>query len=119
MDDVPRHQIPQRYLAGLAIPNDGGGDVDHGLELGGRRVRAGLLPEAEHDAQQYHHGHHGSGARVAGGEGNRRESRQQDHQRIADDFQKADEPALRLFLRDFIRTRRGRPLFGFGLRQAR
>jgi len=39
--------------------------VDHGLELRRRRVRAGLLPEAESHAQHYHHGDHDAGSRVA------------------------------------------------------
>ena len=56
----------------LAIPNDGGGHVDHGLELRRRRVRPGLLQEAEPDTEHHHGRHHGSGARVAGSEGNRR-----------------------------------------------
>ena len=49
-------------------------------------------------------------------EGNRRQSRQQDHQRVADDFQKAEGPALLPLLCDLIRTRRARPFFGISLR---
>ena len=45
--------------------------------------------------------------------------RQQDHQRVADDFQQADEPALPALLRHFIRPGRARALFGLRLRQAR
>ena len=118
MDDVSGHQVAERYLPRLAVANDGSGDVDHGLELGGSGVRTGLLPEAESHAQNHHHGHHGAGARVSGGEGYRRQSRQQNHQRIADDFQKADGPTFRLFLRHLIRTRGARPIFGLVLRQA-
>ncbi len=100
---------------GGAIPQNGGGDVDHGLELRRRRVRPGLLHEAERDAEHHHGRHHGSGARVAGGEGNRRQSRQQNHQRIADDFQQANEPALPALLRHLIRPSRARALFGLAL----
>ena len=118
LDDVPGHQVPEWYLPRRAVPNDGGGHVDHGLELLCGGVRPGFLPEAEPHAQHHHTCHHGAGARVACKEGNRRQSRQQDHQRVADDFQKADGPALLPLLRDLIRTRRARPLFGLSLRQA-
>ena len=90
--------------ARLAVAEDGGGDVNHGLELGGGGVGAGFLDEAEGDAQDDHGSHDGAGAGVAGGEGNRREDGQQDYQGVADNFQEADEPALGAFLRDFIRT---------------
>ena len=46
--------------------------MNHGLELRRRRVRPGLLKEAERDAKRHHGRHHGSGARVARTEGNRR-----------------------------------------------
>ena len=81
-------------------------------------VRPGFLPEAEAHAQHHHGRHHRAGARVACKKGNCRQSRQQDHQRVADDFQNADGPALLPLLRDLIRTRRARPFFGLRLRQA-
>ena len=42
------------------------GDVDHGLQFRGRRIRSGFLYKAQSYAQQHHAGHYGSGARVAG-----------------------------------------------------
>ncbi len=117
LDDVPGHQVAQRHFLRLAIPNDGGGHMDHGLELRRRRVCPGLLQEAQRDAEHHHGRHYGSGARVAGSEGNGRQSRQQNHQRITNDLQQTERPALAAFLRHLIRTCGAQPLFGLGLGQ--
>ena len=118
LDDVAGHQVAERDLSGRAIAHDGGGDVDHGLELGGGGVGAGFLQEAEADAEDHHHGHDGAGARVAGRRRKPPKGRQQNHQRVAGHFQQADEPALLAFLRDFVRARGARAFFSLGLRQA-
>jgi hypothetical protein len=92
--------------------------MDHGFELRRSRIRLGFLYEAKCDAERHHGRHHGSGARVARSERNRRQRRQQDHQWVADDFQKAHGPALPALLSHLIRTRRAPALFGLRLRQA-
>ena len=67
---------------GLPSRIDGGRDRDHGLELGRRAVGLGFLDEFQPHAQSDHERHHDAGPRVAGGERDARQDRQQDHQRI-------------------------------------
>jgi hypothetical protein len=93
LDDVPGHQVPERHLPRRAVPNHRGGHMDHGLELLRGGVRPGFLPEAESHAQRHHTRHHEPARASPVSERNCRQS-QQDHQRVADDFQKADGPAL-------------------------
>ena len=118
IDDVPRDQIAQRHLLRLAIPKDIGGHVDHGFELGRGRVRAGFLHEAQRGAEHHHACHHGTGARVARGKRDRRESCQQNHQRIAEDDQQPHKPAAPAFLCNLVRAGGTRSRFGLRLRQA-
>ena len=119
LDDVAGHQVPQRHLFRGAVPNDRGGHVDHGLELRRRRVRPGLLQEAERDAEHHHDRHHGSGARVAGGEGNRRRVASRITSGLRMIFsRRMSQPCWRSCATSFGPAVR-RALFGLRLRQAR
>ena len=117
-DDVARYQIPQWDLSRRAVPNHGRGHMDHGLQFLCGGVRSRFLPEAESHAQRYHTHHHRAGTRVARKKRNGRQARKQNYERIADDFQNADDPALLPFLRDLIRTSTARAFFGIRLGQA-
>ena len=64
--DVARHQLGQRDFACLAAADHGGGDPDHGLQLGRRRARLCLLDETQRHAQHHHHDHDDSGPQVTG-----------------------------------------------------
>jgi len=63
-----------------------------------------------------HTQHHRAGACVARKKRNCRQSRKQDHQRVAD-ISERDEPCLLPLLCDLIWTRRACPLLGLSLRQ--
>ena len=56
--------------------------------------------------------------RVTRGKGNRRESGQQNHQRVAEDDQEPHKPAAPSFLRNLVRAGGTRSRFGLLLRQA-
>jgi len=56
--------------------------------------------------------------RVTRGKGNRRESGQQNHQRVAKDYQEPHKPAAPAFLRNLVRAGGTRSGFGLRLRQA-
>jgi hypothetical protein len=60
--------------------------MDHGFQFLCGGIRPCFLPEAEPHTQRHHSGHYGAGARIACKKGNCRQSRQQDYQRVADDF---------------------------------
>ena len=63
---VAGDQVAEGNLRALAVAEDGGGDADHRLELGGGGVGPGLLDEPQDDAEDHHHGHHDAGPQVAG-----------------------------------------------------
>ena len=102
---------------GIAVPNHCSRHVDHRLELRSGGAGARLLEEAQRDAQHDHARHDASGAWVAGSKGNRGKCREQNDQRIAKDDQQTEEPAALPFLRNYIRSRLSRPVFGLPLRQ--
>ena len=79
LDDVTGHQVPEWYFPRCAVPNDGSGHMDHGLQPLRSGVRTGFLPEAKSHTQRHHTRNHRTGVRVACEEGNCRQSRQQDH----------------------------------------
>ena len=80
--------------SGLAVADDRGGDADHRLELGGGRVGAGLLHEAQGHAQHHHQQHHRAGPEIAGRERKDRQHGQQDDQRVAGgDIQARSQPS--------------------------
>lgn len=114
----PRHQIPQGYLLGRTVPDNGRGHVDHGLEFLCGRIGPGFLKKAQSAAQDYHERHHRPGARVACQERHAGQECEQDYQRVADNFRNTDRPALFALLRDLIWSLRTRPLFGLDLREA-
>ena len=66
--DVTGDQLRNGDLLGLAIADRGGGDRDHGLELGRRAVGLGFLDEFQAHAQSDHERHHDARPRVTGGE---------------------------------------------------
>jgi hypothetical protein len=57
-------------------------------------------------------------ARVASSKRNRLQRGEKYHQRVAEDLQKANEPALATLPRYFVRARGACPLFGLRLRKA-
>ncbi len=83
---------------GLAVADDGGGDLDHRLEFGGGVVGLGFLDEPQRDAQHHHRHHHPAADHVAGalrrGEGHDGENRQQNHQRIAHGHPEPPQPVV-------------------------
>src|ERR1022692_3596624 len=92
--------------------------MDHGLQLFGCGVRPCFLPEAKSHTKRYHTYHHRACARIACKKGNCRQSRKQDHERVAYDFQNTVGPALLPLLCDLVWTHRARTLVGLSLRQA-
>ena len=117
VDDVSGDQVAQRHLLRLAIPKDIGGHVDHGFELRRRRIRAGFLHKAQRRAEHHHACHHRPGARVTRGKGDRRESCQQNHQRVAKDDQEPYEPAAPAFPRNLVWADGARSRFSLRLCQ--
>jgi CheY-like chemotaxis protein len=64
---VAGHEFLERDFLRLAVAHDGGGDLDHRLELGGGVVGLGFLDEPQRHAQHHHHHHHHAADVVAGG----------------------------------------------------
>ena len=113
----------ERDFPGLAVAHDGGGDADHRLELGGGRVGAGFLDEAQRHAQDHHQQHHRAGPEVpeavfggvfkrGRGELDDRQDREQDDERVFRRRAQPPEPAVGLFLGDFVGAVPGEPRLG-------
>ena len=77
--------------------------MNHRLELRRSGARTSFLQEPERDAQNDHARHDAPSAWIAGGEGDRRQYRQQNDQRVSNDDQQTEEPAALPLLRNFIR----------------
>ena len=89
LDDVAGHQVAQRHLSALPSRTTVAVTWIMALSFAAAASARASCKKRSPDAQHDHHGHHGAGASVARGKGNCRESRQQNHQRIANDFQEA------------------------------
>ena len=116
--DVAGDKLLERDFPGLAVAHDGGGDADHGFEFGGGSVGAGFLDEAQRYPQTHHQQHHRAGPQISGGEGQNRQDRQQDHQRVAGGNIEALQPAFVLFAADFVGAVLLQARGGFLFRQA-
>ena len=120
LDHVARDKLLERDFFGLPLTHHRGGDTDHRLEFGRRRVGAGFLNEAQRQAQSHHRQHDAAAQIIApglrGGKGENRQHQQQDDQRIAGGEIEPLRPPMLFFPRHRIGTvlfeaRRG---FGFG-----
>jgi hypothetical protein len=92
--------------------------MDHGLQLRCRQVCPRLPHKTKRDAE-HHHSPITVPARASPVAKETAESPQQDHQRVAHDYQQAHEPPLPAFLRYFIWPCGPFAFFGLRLRQAR
>ena len=118
LHDVAGDELLERDFFGLAVAHHGGGDADHRFELGGGRVRLGFLDEAERYSQDHHQQHHHAGPEIPGGERQRRQDGQQNHQRVAGGNIQALRPAFMLLAADLVGAVLLQPRGGFFLRQA-
>jgi len=104
LDDISRHKIPERKLPRAAIPHHRSGHVDHGLQLGRRRVRPGLLHESSETLSTTMHAITipARASPVAKEIDERTANRITS--RVAKDNQEADQPAAPALLRNLVST---------------
>ena len=117
-DNVAGNELLERDFFGLAAPDHGSGDADHRFELGGCGVRLGFLDKAERYSQDHHQQHHRAGPEIPGGERERRQDDQQNHQRVAGRNIQALRPAFMLFAADLVGAILLHPRGGFFLSQS-
>ena len=120
-DEITGDEALQGNLGGFAIAHHGGGDLDHGLELGGGGISLGFLDETQADAED-DHGHHDPAAEIVagflrGGKADDGQDGEENDERVAHGVIEARGPIVTLLGGNFIGANGSEPRFGFGLGQ--
>ena len=115
--DVAGDESRERLLDGSAVAQDRRRHPDHRAQALRRGIRAGLLKEAQADAQHDHHRHDDGRADVAGEERDGGEQRQEKHQGVEARAHEQPEARVAFVVRHHVRPVPGESTLDFVFRE--